>query len=213
MLCLEPVTLHMQYIASLPFFTYCYDYKSISRIIFCLEISHITLTNVAFAPFLFLAWVLTEVPHSQTMSLHSHSPSENSFWFLSPSHSRQTPISHSAVPANNCQRGGMSHFQVHFYALLNIAPVKVFFCLFLIPPHLKIIWCGLFLDCFKVYCKFCPCSEKITVTRSITCKQQYIEQWGTLLVPYEVSVSGWTNPEISNIAKTLTDVSKNFPKE
>lgn len=142
-------------IASLPFFfffPYWYDYRSVSGIIFCLEITHITLANITFAPFLFLAQILTEVPHSQT---YSHSLSENSFWFLSPSSSRQTPISHSAVLANNCQRGAMSHFQGDIYAaMLKGLFFSFLILIFLILPCPKIIWHGLFLDCFKVYCSF-----------------------------------------------------------
>lgn len=90
------------------------------------QISLTTSANVAFAPFLFLALVLTEVPHSQVTSLFLILPQKthSDFCHLPPA---QTLFSHSAVPANNYQHGAMSHLQVHFYALLNTAPVKGFF--------------------------------------------------------------------------------------
>lgn len=95
----------------------------------------------------------------------------------------------------------MSHFQVRFYAWQNIAPLKgLLFSYFMVPgKNLVVVVSWLRYTVVKF------------TFRKIHCNlTHYTKQQGLSVAPHKVTISGWNSPEISNVARTFTDVGKNL---
>lgn len=95
----------------------------------------------------------------------------------------------------------MSHFQVRFYAWQNIAPLKGLLFPYSMVPGKNLVVVVSWLRYTVVKFTF----------RKIHCNlTHYTKQQGLSVAPHKVTISGWNSPEISNVARTFTDVGKNL---